>query len=86
MVVTDTFSKFARRMASTQGWPYVIVAETANPIRQLEPEALRTRAEAMINVIIEGLTLPPAEIEARLRNVAKAEIHPEGVVRSGVPV
>ena len=86
MVVTDTFSKFARRMSSTQGWPYVIIAETENPIRQLEPEALRVRAEAMMSVIVEGLTLPPAEIESRLKSVALAEIHPEGVVRSAVPV
>jgi len=40
----------------------------------------------MINVVIEGLTLPPAEIESRLKNVARAEIHPEGVVRSAVPI
>ena len=86
MVVTDTFAKFARRMSSTQGWPYVIIVETENPIRQLEPEALRVRAAAMIDTVIEGLTLPPAEIESRLKNVARAEIHPEGVVRSAVPV
>ena len=86
MVVTDTFAKFARRMASTQGWPYVIIAETENPIRQLEPQALRRRAEAMIDTVIEGLTLPPAEIESRLKRVATAEIHPEGVVRSAVPI
>jgi hypothetical protein len=86
MVVTDTFAKFARRMSSTQGWPYVIIAETENPIRQLEAGALRVRAEAMIGTVIEGLTLPPAEIESRLKKVARAEIHPEGVVRSAVPV
>jgi hypothetical protein len=86
MVVTDTFAKFARRMAATQGWPYVIIAETENPIRQLEPEALRVRAEAMIGTVIEGLTLPPAEIESRLKRVARAEIHPEGVVRSATPI
>jgi len=86
MVVTDTFAKFARRMSSTQGWPYVIIAETANPIRQLEPEALRARAEAMMAVIVDGLTLPPGEIESRLKSVARAEIHPEGVVRSATPV
>ena len=86
MVVTDTFAKFARRMSSTQGWPYVIIAETRNPIRQLEPDALRARAEVMIATVIEGLTLPPAEIESRLKNVARAEIHPEGVVRSALPV
>ena len=86
MVVTDTFSKFARRMSATQGWPYVIIAETENPIRQLEPDALRVRAEAMISTIVEGLTLPASEIESRLRKVARGEIHPEGVVRSAVPV
>lgn len=86
MVATDTFAKFGRRMASTQGCPYIIIAETPNPIRQLEPEALRARAEAMIRTVMDGLTLPPAEIESRLRNVARDEIHPEGVVRSAVPV
>jgi hypothetical protein len=86
MVVTDTFSRFARRMSATQGWPYVIIAETENPIRQLEPDALRVRAEAMISTIVEGLTLPPAEIESRLKKVARGEIHPEGVVRSAIPV
>lgn len=86
MVVTDTFAKFARRMAATQGWPYVVIAQTENPIRQLEPAALQARAERMIETIVEGLTLPPAEIEARLAAVAHAEIHPEGVVRSSLPV
>jgi hypothetical protein len=43
MVVTDTFAKFGRRMSSTQGFPYVVIAETPNPIRQLEPKALRPR-------------------------------------------
>ena len=86
MVVTDTFAKFARRMSSTQGWPYVIIAETENPIRQLEPEALRVRAESMMGVIIDGLTLPPREIESRLKSVARADIHPQGIVRSATPV
>lgn len=86
MVATDTFSQFARRMSSTQGFPYVIIAETPNPIRQLEPEALRIRAEAMIGTVIDGLTLPPAEIERRLKDVARQQIRPPGVVRSSVPV
>ena len=85
MVVTDTFAKFARRMSSTQGSPYVVIAETPNPIRQLEPEALRPRAEAMIQTVIDGLTLPPAEIQARMKDVVK-QIHPQGVARSTVPV
>jgi hypothetical protein len=86
MVATDTFTQFARRMAATQGCPYIIVAETPNPIRQLEPEALRARAEAMIGTVIEGLTLPPAEIERRMKDVVRQQIHPAGVVRSAVPV
>jgi hypothetical protein len=86
MIVTDTFAQFARRMASTQGCPYVTVAQTPNPIRQLEPEALRTRAEAMLATIVEGLTLPPAEIERRLKDLAREEIRPAGLVRSSVPV
>ena len=86
MIATDTFTKFGRRMASTQGCPYLIIAETPNPIRQLEPEALRARAETMIGTVIDGLTLPPEEIERRLKDVARQQIHPEGVVRSAVPV
>ena len=79
------FSKFARRMSSTQGFPYVIIAETPNPIRQLEPEALRPRAEAMLQTIIDGLTLPGAELQARMKDVLK-DIQPQGVARSAVPV
>ena len=86
MVATDTFAKFARRMASTQGFPYIVIAETPNPIRQLEPEALRPRAEAMLATVIDGLTLAPDVIEARLRTIARGEIHPDGVVRSSTPV
>ena len=85
MVVTDAFSKFARRMSTTQGFPYVVIAETPNPIRQLEPEALRPRAEAMLQTVIDGLTLPPTEIQARMKDVVK-QIHPQGVARSTVPV
>jgi hypothetical protein len=86
MVTTDTFSRFARRMSATQGCPYVMIAETPNPIRQLDEGAIRRRAEAMIATVIEGLTLAPAEIEARLKDIAREQIHPQGVVRSAVPV
>ncbi len=85
MVVTDKFSAFGRRMSSTQGFPYVVIAETPNPIRQLEPEALRPRAEAMIQTVIDGLTLPPAELERRMQH-AVDQINPKGVARSAVPV
>lgn len=86
MVATDTFAKFGRRMASTQGCPYVIIAETPNPIRQLEPDALRQRAQAMLQTVIDGLTLPPTEIQRRMQALAREEIHPSGVVRSATPV
>ncbi len=85
MVVTDMFSKFGRRMASTQGFPYVVMAETPNPIRQLEPEALRPRAEAMIQTVIDGLTLPPAELRSRMEDAVKL-IHPQGLARATAPV
>jgi hypothetical protein len=85
MVVTDMFAKFARRMASTQGFPYAIIAETPNPIRQLEPEALRPRAEAMLQTIVDGLTLPGAELHARMQHVIE-EIQPKGIARSAVPI
>lgn len=85
MIVTDMFSKFGRRMSSTQGFPFVIIAETPNPIRQLDADALRPRAEAMIQTIIDGLTLPGVELQARMKDVVK-DIQPEGVARSSVPV
>lgn len=86
MIASDTFVKFARRMAATQGCPYMAIAETPNPIRDLSPEALRVRIEAMMPAIVEGLTLPPEEIERRLKITAHAQIHPQGVVRSSVPI
>jgi hypothetical protein len=85
MIVTDMFSKFARRMSATQGFPYAIVAETPNPIRQLEPKALRPRAEAMLQTIIDGLTLPGPELEIRMKDVVK-DVVPQGVSRSAVPI
>lgn len=85
MVVTDKFSTFARRMSSTQGFPYVVIAETPNPIRQLESDALRTRAEAMIQAVIDGLTLPPDQLQARMKPLVE-QMHQHGVARSAVPV
>ncbi len=86
MVCTDTFTKFGRRIASTQGCPYVVIADTPNPIQDLGPDELRARAEAMIATVIDGLTLPPSEIERRFKDIVRRQIHPEGVVRSSVPV
>lgn len=86
MIATDMFSRFGRRMAATQGCPYVVIAETPNPIRQLDEEAIGARAEAMLKTVIEGLTLPPHEIERRLKALAHEQIRPEGVVRSATAI
>lgn len=86
MIASDMFTRFARRMASTQGCPYMVIAETSNPIRDLSPDALRKRVEGMMPTIHDGLTLSPAEIERRTKDIARQQIHPLGVVRSGVPV
>jgi hypothetical protein len=86
MIATDMFTQFGRRMASTQGCPYAVIAETPNPIRQLDPDALRKRVEAMLPVIVEGLTLPAGELVRKLKGVAAEQIRPSGVVRSSVPI
>jgi hypothetical protein len=86
MITTDTFTSFARRLAATQGCPYVVIADTPNPIRQLDAATLRQRAEAMIETIIDGLTQPPEAIQRRLQEVASQQIRPPGVVRSALPV
>jgi len=86
MITTNTFTNFARRLAATQGCPYVVIAETPNPIRQLDESSLRRRAEAMLETVVFGLTQPPAAIQRRLENLANQQIHPEGVVRAAIPV
>ena len=53
---------------------------------QLDAAALHVRAEGMIASVIDGLTLPPAEIERRLKDVVRREVRPAGLVRSSVPV
>lgn len=86
MIVTDTFAKFGRRISATEGCPYVMIAETPNPIRQLDADAIRARVDAMMPSIIDGLTLPVGEIERRMQEVAKDQIRPAGVVRSSTPM
>ena len=83
ILATDTFVQFVRRMASTQGCPYVAIADTPNPVRGLDPEALRVRVEAMMPAVIAGLTWPPAELEARIRAEMKGQARP---VRASLPV
>jgi hypothetical protein len=55
MIATDTFTKFARRMASLQGYPGLIIAETSNPMHHDDSEWLQARAMAMLPVVIAGL-------------------------------
>lgn len=86
MITTNTFTNFARRIAATQGCPYVVIAETPNPIRQLDEASIRQRAEAMIDTVVFGLTQPPAVIQQRLEQIAAQQIHPAGVVRAALPV
>ena len=86
MITTDAFNVFGRRIASTVGCPYVVVAVTPNPIRQLEPEAIHARVSAMLPHIVDGLTLPPAQIVLRTKDQVRREIRPAGIVRSSTPV
>jgi len=86
MITTHTFTNFARRLAATQGCPYVVIAETPNPIRQLDEAILRQRAEAMLDTILFGLTQSPAVIQQRIERSATEQIHPRGVVRAAIPV
>ncbi|HSF29180.1 MAG TPA: hypothetical protein VLK82_01715 [Candidatus Tectomicrobia bacterium] len=86
MITTNTFTNFARRIAATQGCPYVVIADTPNPIRQLDEATLRQRAEAMLDTLVFGLTQPPAAIQRHIEMLAREQIHPQGVVRAAVPV
>jgi hypothetical protein len=86
MITTDMFTYFGRRMAATQGCPYIVIADTPNPIRQLDGKGLRERAEAMLPVIVDGLILPREEIVRRIKDLANEQIRPKGVVRSQVPI
>lgn len=86
MIATHTFTNFARRLAATKGFPYIVIAETPNPIRQLDDVSLRERAAAMLATIIAGLTQPPEVIQRRNQEVAAQQIRPAGVVRASQPV
>jgi len=86
MIAADNFVNFGRRVAATQGFPYLVIAETPNPVRQLDAAALHVRAEGMIDTVVAGLTLGPESLEHRFKDVAKQQIHPDGVVRSEIPI
>ena len=85
MIVTDTFAQFGRRISATEGCPYVMIAETPNPIRQLDDSAIRARVDAMMPSIIDGLTSSVGEIERRMKESA-VQVRPAGIVRSSTPV
>lgn len=85
-LITHPFVNFARRMAFMVGCPYISIIPTPEPIQGLGADQLYRRAETMIAAVIEGLTLPPDELERRLKDVARQQIRPEGIVRSSVPV
>ena len=84
MIATDTFVGFARRMASTQGYPNIVIVETPNPLRHFEPEVLRARVEAMMPAVIDGLTLTPNELERRSKDVAAKSFSAKSAGRSSV--
>ena len=86
MIVTDTFAQFGRRISATEGCPYVMVAETPNPIRQLDDAAIRARVEAMMPSIVDGLTLSVGEIERRMKESTAGQPRPTALVRSSTPV
>ena len=83
VIATEPFVQFARRMAATQGCPYMAIADTPNPVRGLDPEALRARVEAMLPAIAAGLTSSPAEIERRVKAEMQNAPRP---VRASLPV
>ena len=86
MIATHTFTNFARRLAATKGCPYIVIAETPNPIRQLDDVSLGDRAAAMLATIIDGRTQPADPIQRRNQEVAAQQIRPAGVVRAAQPV
>ena len=69
MVSTHTFTNFGRRQAALKRNPHVVIAETPNPIRQLDEESIRQRAEAMLDTVIWGLTTPARAIQERNQEV-----------------
>jgi len=86
MITTDAFSSFGRRLAATKGFPYIVIAETPNPIRQLDEGSMDERAAGMIDTVVFGLTQPPEAIERAIRDRAREQIRPAGVVRAAKPV
>ena len=86
MVSTHTFTNFGRRQAALKRNPYVVIAETPNPIRQLDEETIRQRAEAMLDTVIWGLTAPARNIQEHNQEIAAKTLRPAGIIRASRPV
>ena len=86
MIATDTFTNFGRRQASLKKQPHVVIAETPNPIRQLDEGDLRQRAEAMLDTIVWGLTAPAETIQKHNQEIAAKTVRPKGITRASHPV
>ena len=86
MIATDTFTNFGRRQASLKKQPHVVIAETPNPIRQLDQGDLRQRAEAMLDTIVWGLTAPAEIIQEHNQVIAAQTVRPKGITRASHPV
>jgi len=86
MVSTDTFTNFGRRQASLKKQPYVVIADTPNPIRQLDESSIGQRAEAMLDTVIWGLTTPAKIIQEHNQELAARTVRPAGITRASHPV
>jgi|TARA_B100000809_G_scaffold162083_1_gene159386 hypothetical protein len=82
MIATDTFTNFGRRQASLKRQPHLVIAETPNPIRQLDQIDLRQRAEAMLDTVVWGLTAPAEIIQAHNQKIAAKTVRPKGIKRA----
>ncbi len=86
MIATDTFTNFGRRQAGLKKQPHVVIAETPNPIRQLDEGSIRQRAEAMLDTIVWGLTAPAEIIQRHNQEIAAKTVRPAGITRASHPV
>jgi len=85
MISTDTFTNFGRRQAGLKKQPHVVIADTPNPIRQLDEDSIRRRAQAMMETIVWGLTSPPDVIVQHNQAIAAKTIRPAGIIRASHP-
>ncbi len=86
MIAVDAFAGFGRRQAALKDCPSIVIAETPNPLRQLDEASLRDRALALIDTVVWGLTAPASKIERQNLEVAARLVNPQGVPRSAQPI